>query len=108
VLFNESFASTNEREGSEIAGQIVRALLEKDVKIAFVTHLYHFARSFFDQRLPGAAFLLAERRPDGTRPSKLVEAAPLQTSYGQDLYALIFADDAAREGAHMHEAGRFV
>ena len=29
VLCNESFASTNEREGSEIARQVVRALLEK-------------------------------------------------------------------------------
>ena len=33
VLFNESFASTNEREGSEIARQIVRALLERGVKV---------------------------------------------------------------------------
>jgi hypothetical protein len=29
VLFNESFAATNEREGSEIGRQIVCALLEK-------------------------------------------------------------------------------
>jgi DNA mismatch repair ATPase MutS len=43
VLFNESFASTNEREGSEIASNIVRALLDRRVKIVFVTHLYHFA-----------------------------------------------------------------
>ena len=28
ILFNESFAATNEREGSEIARQIVSALLE--------------------------------------------------------------------------------
>ncbi len=33
VLFNESFASTNEREGSEIARQITSALLERRVKI---------------------------------------------------------------------------
>lgn len=39
VLFNESFAATNEREGSEIARQIVSALLEKRIKIFFVTHL---------------------------------------------------------------------
>ena len=43
VLFNESFGSTNEREGSEIAGQIVSALLNRNVKVFFVTHLYHFA-----------------------------------------------------------------
>ena len=50
VLFNKSFASTNEREGSEIASQIVRALLDRQVKIFFVTHLYHFAHSFFVRR----------------------------------------------------------
>ena len=32
ILFNESFAATNEREGSEIARQIVSALLDKRVK----------------------------------------------------------------------------
>src|SRR5208282_1623487 len=33
ILFNESFAATNEREGSEIARQIVSALLEKPNKV---------------------------------------------------------------------------
>ena len=47
LLLNESFASTNEREGSEIARQIVRALLNKRVKVFFVTHLYHFAHGVF-------------------------------------------------------------
>src|SRR5438552_1876335 len=42
VLFNESFAATNEREGSEIAKQIVSALLEEHIKMFFVTHLYEF------------------------------------------------------------------
>jgi hypothetical protein len=42
VLFSESFAATNEREG-------------------------------------------ADRQPDGTRTFKLIEAKPLETSYGKDL-----------------------
>jgi MutS domain V len=96
MLFNESFASTNEREGSEIAQQIVNALLKKRVKVVFVTHLYHFARSVFDEKGDNAMFLRAERRPDGTRPFKLVKGAPLQTSYGEDLYREVFA--SAREG----------
>ena len=33
LLFNESFAATNEREGSEIARHIVSPLLEKRIKI---------------------------------------------------------------------------
>jgi len=93
ILLNESFASTNEREGSEIASQIVRALLGRHIKVFFVTHLHHFAHSFFDQKLDSATFLRAERQPDGTRPFKLSEAEPLQTSYGEDLYNAIFVDN---------------
>jgi DNA mismatch repair ATPase MutS len=92
LLLNESFSSTNQREGSEIAGQIVRALLENSVKVLFVTHLYHFARNAFVQKPHGTTFLRAERRPDGTRPFKLIEGEPLQTSYGEDLYRAIFVD----------------
>jgi hypothetical protein len=96
LLLNESFASTNEREGSEIASQIVRALLDSGVKVCFVTHLYHFARACFVQRSDRATFLRAERRPDGTRPYKLVEGEPLQTSYGEDLFRAIFSGDVQR------------
>ncbi|HEY1550960.1 MAG TPA: hypothetical protein VGG28_24195 [Kofleriaceae bacterium] len=90
VLFNESFASTNEREGSEIARQIVRALVERRVVVAFVTHLYDFARTTLAQPPAPAVFLRAERRPNGTRSFKLVPGEPLATSFGQDLYARIF------------------
>jgi hypothetical protein len=93
MLFNESFASTNEREGSELAAQIVGALLDERVKVVFVTHLYHFARSFFRERSEQCTFLRAVRHADGTRPFKLVPGEPLQTSYGEDLYRAIFAAD---------------
>jgi hypothetical protein len=90
LLLNESFAATNEREGSEIAKQIVSALLEKRIKIFYVTHLYEFARGLFDRKLQDAIFLRAERKADGTRTFKLLEGEPLETSYGQDLYRQIF------------------
>jgi len=90
LLLNESFASTNEREGSEIASQIVSALLDKQVNVFFVTHLYHFAHGVFEERSDKAVFLRAQREPDGTRTFKLVEGEPLQTSYGEDLYQTIF------------------
>jgi DNA mismatch repair ATPase MutS len=93
VLFNESFAATNEREGSEIARQIVTALVEKQVKIFFVSHLYDFARGFYDEGLDSAIFLRAERQSDGTRTFKLIEGEPLDTSYGEDLYRRIFQAD---------------
>jgi DNA mismatch repair ATPase MutS len=102
LLLNESFSSTNQREGSEIARQIVRALLGEDIKILFVTHLSHFARDMFVRKTAGITFLRAERRPDGTRPFKLIEAEPLQTSYGEDLYRGIFvgaADEAKTSAA---------
>jgi DNA mismatch repair ATPase MutS len=90
LLFNESFAATNDREGSEIARQIVSALLEKGIKVFFVTHLYDFAHRFHDKNLTKGCFLRAERQPDGSRTFKLIEAEPLETSYGEDLYKKIF------------------
>jgi DNA mismatch repair protein MutS len=90
LLCNESFAATNEREGSEIARQIVSALLEKGIKVVFVTHLYAFARHFYEREGDSAIFLRAERLPDGRRTFRLKEAKPLETSYGIDLYHRIF------------------
>jgi DNA mismatch repair ATPase MutS len=96
VLFNESFAATNEREGSEIARQIICALLEKGIKNFFVTHLYEFPHGFYEQKLQNIIFLRAERQADGKRTFKLIEAGPLQTSYGEDLYNRIFDRHSSR------------
>ena len=90
VLFNESFASTNEREGSEIAKQIVRALLEAGIKVLYVTHMFDLAQGFHLAKMDTALFLRAERLPDGRRTFRLVEGEALPTSYGQDLYGRIF------------------
>jgi hypothetical protein len=90
LLFNESFAATNDREGSEVARQIVSALLEKRIRVFFVTHLYEFARGFYERNTGNGIFLRAERRPDGSRSFKVVEGEPLQTSYGVDSYNRIF------------------
>jgi hypothetical protein len=93
VLFNESFAATNEREGSEVAKHITRALLEKRIKIFFVTHLYEFPRGFYDKKMKATMFLRAERQNDGKRTFNLIEGKPLKTSYGEDLYNSIFRTD---------------
>jgi DNA mismatch repair ATPase MutS len=93
LLFNESFAATNEREGSEIAKQIVLAMLEKHIKIFFVTHLHEFARGLYDRKNEDALFLRAERMADGTRTFRLLEGEPLEASYGEDLYSQIFSFD---------------
>jgi len=96
LLFNESFAATNEREGSEIARQIVSALLEKRIKVFFVTHSYQFARGFYETKKGNAVFLRAERQTDGVRTFKLIEGEPLQTSFGEDLYDRIFSSNSPR------------
>ena len=96
LLCNESFASTNEREGSEIARQVIRALTEAGIRIIFVTHLYDLAERYYAQHDPATLFLRAERRPDGRRTFRLLAGEPLSTSYGQDLYQQVFgvADQA--------------
>jgi len=86
LLFNESFAGTNEREGSEIGHQVVRALLDTQIKVFFVTHRFDFAERFRRQRGSSTLFLRAERRPDGSRNYKLAVKDPLPTSFGEDLY----------------------
>jgi DNA mismatch repair ATPase MutS len=91
LLCNESFASTNEREGSEIARQVVRAATESGVKVVFVTHLYDLAHDLFLRRGDTQLFLRAERQPDGRRTFRIVVGEPLPTSYGADSYRRVFA-----------------
>lgn len=90
LLCNESFAATNEREGSEIARQIVTALVQRGVKVFFVTHLYEFASNIYIQRSDNVCFLRADRTEEGMRTFKVYAAAPLYTSFGEDLYKQIF------------------
>lgn len=90
VLCNESFASTNEIEGSEIARQIVGALLSGGVRVLFVTHLFDLAHGFSSANGDSARFLQAERRADGARTFRMIEAEPQSTSYGEDLYRDVF------------------
>ena len=86
MLFNESFAGTNEREGSEIGHQVVRALLDAQIKVFFVTHRFDFADRFHRRDARSTLFLRAERGPDGRRNYKLAVKEPLPTSFGEDLY----------------------
>ncbi len=99
LLCNESFASTNEREGSEIARQVVRAMLDRRIRVVFVTHMYDLAHAFHAEQLDTALFLRAEREPDGRRTFKLLEREPLRTSYGEDSYRRIFGAAASEPAA---------
>ena len=90
LLCNESFASTNEREGSQIAREIIRAMTEAGVRIVFVTHLYDLAESIRARGGDRVLFLRAQREPDGSRTYRLPVGPPLPTSYGEDLYRQVF------------------
>ncbi|HJS94478.1 MAG TPA: hypothetical protein VJ741_09455 [Solirubrobacteraceae bacterium] len=107
LLCNESFASTNEREGSEIARQVVRAMLDKRIRVLFVTHMYDLAHGFHAEQSDAALFLRAEREPDGRRTFKLLKGEPLPTSYGEDSYRRIFGegDRAVQIGRRAGGAG---
>jgi DNA mismatch repair ATPase MutS len=81
LLCNESFAATNEREGWQLARNVVGAMLDCGVRVFFVTHFYELARSFYADQRDDALFLRAERQPDGSRTFRLTEGAPLLTSH---------------------------
>lgn len=88
MLFNESFASTNEREGSEICRQITQALIDNGIEVFSVTHLYTYASAFLND--PKTQFLRAQRLDNGERTFQIVPGEPLQTAFAEDLYEKIF------------------
>ncbi len=106
LLSNESFSSTNEREGSEIARQVFGAMLESGVKVMLVTHLFELAHGFHAEGRDDALFLRAERRTDGTRTFRLVEAEPLPTGHGADSYRRILGADQRSESELAEGGGR--
>jgi MutS domain V len=86
VLLNESLSSTNEREGAEIARQVVTALVDGGVIVWFVTHNHRFAADLLRDGRDGVAFLRAGLQ-DGTERSFRIEAGPPEaTSHGMDVY----------------------
>ena len=90
VIFNESFSSTNEMEGSQIASQIIKALREKNIKVIFVTHMFELVNKFYQNDYKDAIYLRANRKEDGSRDFKIIEAKPLHTSFAKDIYDSIF------------------
>jgi hypothetical protein len=105
LLCNESFASTNEREGSEIARQVVLAMLRKQIRVFFVTHMYDLAHSLRAEEPDNALFLRAERQPDGQRTFRVTEGEPLPTSYGEDSYRRVFDATESAPTATSGHAG---
>ena len=90
VLFNESFAATNEREGSEIHTQIVKALVENDIEVFSVTHLTVFALAFSGSAI--TQFLRAEKPENNIRTYKLIPEEPRLSSFDTELFESVFGD----------------
>ncbi len=90
VLLNESFASTNDREGSQVARHIVEGLRGAGVRVLYVTHLFDLAHGLARTGAQDAVFLRPERLPDQQRTYRVVPGEPLPTSYGPDLYQRVF------------------
>lgn len=98
LLCNESFASTNEREGTQIARDVVAAMVESGVRVVYVTHLYDLARSLAERNNPHDLFLRAQRRPDGTRTFRLQPGPPRPTSHGMDSFRRVFGEEPCPRG----------
>jgi MutS domain V len=90
LLANEPFASTNEREGSEIAYGVVRAFRESGVRVLTVTHLFEFAQRLAAEGGDEVLFLRAERDPEGGRTFRILPSPPLATSFAADVYREVF------------------
>jgi len=93
ILMNESFSSTNEREGSEIARQVVCALADLGVKVLYVTHFYEIQMWLAQNRVLDTIFLRAERKEDGTRTYRIIVEEPKETSYAEDVYRKVFGQE---------------
>ena len=95
LLANESFASTNEAEGSAVAHGVFTALADAGVRVVAVTHLFELARGLEALEREDTLFLRAQRDEDGTRPFRVEPGSPQPTSFGRDLYLDIFGEDPA-------------
>ncbi|MFO7942336.1 MAG: DNA mismatch repair protein MutS [Bacillota bacterium] len=90
VLLNESFAATNEREGSAIAGEVLEGLRQANITVLFVTHLLHLAHRLHRAGDDGVLFLRAVPREGGTRSFEISEGPPQSGGFAEDIYADLF------------------
>ncbi|MBO0707869.1 MAG: DNA mismatch repair protein MutS [Candidatus Dormibacteraeota bacterium] len=98
VLSNESFAATNEREGSEIGWQVVAGMTGAGVRVAMVTHLFELTSRLERERPEVTRFLRAPRQADGRPAFRLEEGSPLPTGYAEDRYRVVFGEETRGTG----------
>ncbi|WP_318767329.1 P-loop NTPase family protein [Lactiplantibacillus carotarum] len=88
MLMNESFASTNEHEGSAINWSITQGLLNVGLTVITVSHQYEYTQ-LIQKSGYQPYFLLAQRQTDGKRSYQVLPATPKVTSFGLDIYRRI-------------------
>lgn len=87
LLLNEPLSATNEREGSEIARQVISALLEEGVTVILVTHFFTLATALRGTPTVPVLHLIAERLADGRRTYRIRVGDPMPSAFGSDLLA---------------------
>lgn len=90
LMCNESFSSTNEKEGTGIALPILDAMLDSNIRVFFVTHFYSIPLHYENSGRDGVKILQGERKEDGSRSFKMVERTLNENSYGMDIYHHLF------------------
>ena len=88
VLSNDSFTSTNEREGGDIAREVFQGLLVGGVRVVAVTHLEPLVEGFLGE--DSALFLAPQRTPEGQRTFVIQPERPNPTSHALDIFDAVF------------------
>ncbi len=99
LLLNEPLSSVNERDGSAIAGELVRGLLAGGAQVWLVTHHHELAAGLHAAPPAPALFLRAARGEGAERPFLLTEAPPLETAFGADLWDAEVGSPAGADAA---------
>lgn len=88
MLLNETFSTTSFEEGYFIAKDSVKALLKKNVRTIYNTHMHKLgfdADELNNEGLPGKVSSLVVKSEGGKRSFKVVVAKPEGMSYAHDI-----------------------
>lgn len=88
LLLNETFSTTSFEEGYYIARDSVRALMKKDVRTIFNTHMHKLASDADDMNKDGNSSMVSSlimRSDEGKRSFKVEIALPEGSSYARDI-----------------------
>lgn len=90
ILLNESFATTTEKEGYEIACDVLKALSMASPKILFVTHNYHLLKNIeriskqLENGIKLRSLIVSEGNAPSDRTYKIREGKPQENIYTMD------------------------